>query len=33
MESQIKWEKDLKFALFRAKEDKKQVLLFFHNPN
>jgi hypothetical protein len=33
MESQIKWEKDLKTAIGRARAGKKQVLLFFHNPN
>lgn len=33
MENQIKWERDLKVALSRARGENKQVLLFFHNPN
>ncbi len=33
MENRIKWEKDLKSALFRAQAENKPILLFFHNPD
>lgn len=33
MAKQIAWEKDMNRALTRAKEEKKPVLLFFHNPD
>jgi hypothetical protein len=33
MRDQIKWEKDLKPSIARARAENKQILLFFHNPN
>jgi hypothetical protein len=33
MKDQIKWEKDLKPGILRARAENKQILLFFHNPN
>jgi len=33
MKDQIKWEKDLKPGISRARAENKPILLFFHNPN
>jgi hypothetical protein len=33
MKDEIKWGKDLKPAISRARAENKQILLFFHNPN